>query len=203
MKSTLLIIATQKYFQYCGALLCQILVIMTTSWGFSQEQNLKRPFKDFFVTTSASHLIVFAKLENQFSEEMISSLKSGLPITFTFFVELYQGTGEDPIIRQHFSHSLSYDTLKESYKVSLSEANAKTFQFNELNQAHHFMSEINGVKIIPRDKLEGNSIYTLKVRAKIFKKTFPMGLQRILPFLYHWDLETDWQTLQFNYAQQL
>ncbi len=203
MKSILLITATQKYFQHCGALLCLILVIMTANWGFSQEQNLKLPFKDFFATTSASHLIVFAKLENQFSDEMISSLKSGLPVTFAFFVELFQGKNEDPIIRQHFSHSLSYDTLKESYKVSLSEANAKIFQFNELSQAHHFMSEVNGVKIITIDKLEENSIYTLKIRAKIFKKTFPMGLQRILPFLYHWDLETDWQTLQFNYAQQL
>ncbi len=201
MKSIFLITAIQKPLRYCGTLLCLLLVTITASWGFSQEQAPKRPFKDLFATTSATHLIVFGKLNSQFNEEMISGLKSGLPITFAFFVELYQGTGEEPILEQHFSHSLSYDTLKESYKVSLSEANAKIFQFKELNKAHHFMNEVNGVKIISLDTLEEKTIYTLKIRAKIFEKTIPMGLQRILPFLHRWDLETDWQTLQFNYAQ--
>ncbi|PID40178.1 MAG: hypothetical protein CR984_04525 [Proteobacteria bacterium] len=181
--------------------MCLLLVTMTNTWAFSQEQDRRHPFQDLFVTTSATHVIVFGKLENQLSDEMISTLKSGLPITFAFFVELYRENKKAPILRKHFFHTLSYDTLKESYKVLLGEANAKISQFSELNKAHNFMSEINGVKIIPIEALDEKSIYTFKIRAKLFEKTVPMGLQRILPFLHHWDLETDWQTLQFNYAQ--
>ena len=107
--------------------------------------------------------------------------------------------GEEPVAQQEFSHTLSYDTLKDSYQVLLGEANAKVLLVKNLERAHQLMSEINGLQVVELASLVENSSYRLRIRAELFEKTMPMGFHRLLPFFSHWNTETDWQILEFNY----
>lgn len=159
-------------------------------------------FNELVVTTSATHLLVFGHIANSFSEEMISGLKSGVPIDFSFFVELFRqnpGESRQMVTELQFRHTLTYDTLKDNYKVELEEFNNKVVSFTELAEAQNTMSEVNGVKLLELSQLTPDSTYRLRIRADLFKQTLPLSLHHILPFLSWWDRETDWHTLEFNY----
>ena len=180
------------------------LLAITASYCFSKEDaTRKTTFSDLIATTSETHLLLFGVVDNSFTKEMISSLQSGVPIDFTFFVDLYQKgkTKETPrqLTQLEFRHVMTYDTLKESYRVELGEANNKIVHFQSLARAKKTMSEINGLKVLELSRLIPDNTYQLKIRAELFEKTLPMGLRRYLPFLSWWDRETDWQTIEFNY----
>ena len=68
-----------------------------------------------------------------------------------------------------------------------------------LPQAQKAMNEINGLKVIKLSDLIPNDSYTLRVRAELYKKTLPMGLHHVIPFISWWDIETDWYSVDFNY----
>lgn len=180
-------------------LFCLILAFLTTGYSLSGESKDKQPFQEFIATTSETHLILFGVVNSTFTDEMLSALKSGLPIRFSFQVELYRDQFDEPVVVQDFAHTLTYDTLKESYEILLDEANAKVFQASTLDEAKTVMNEINGLKIIRLEKLAPGNRYRLRIRGHLFEKTLPMGIHKVLPFISAWDDETDWQVLEFNY----
>ncbi len=165
------------------------------------KKNSAPVFSDVIVTTSSSHLLLFGMLENGFTDEMIQGLHSGLPIHFSFFVELRQGSKEEQdekIASIKTGHVLSYDTLKEIYKVELEESSKRFFSFQSLESAKKVINEINGMKIIELSKLVPEVPYTIRIKAELYKKTLPMGLHQIVPFVSWWDIKTKWHSLTFN-----
>lgn len=180
-------------------LLFLLLAFLTTGYSLSGESRDKEPFRDLIVTTSETHLILFGVVNSTFTDEMISAVKSGLPIRFNFQVELYRDQLDEPVVLLDFAHTLTYDTLKESYEILLEEANAKTMQAQSLDEAKTVMNEINGLKVVQMEKLVPGNRYRLRIRGHLFEKTLPMGIHKVLPFISPWGAETDWQTLEFNY----
>jgi hypothetical protein len=157
---------------------------------------------DVILTTSETSLLMFGVLKNSFNDEMIQGLHNGLPIQFSFYIELNKPRRywrDERIVSLEYKHTLTYDTLKESYKVELDETNQKIFTFPTLAQAQKSMNEINGLRIIKLTELVPDGSYTLRVRAELYKKTLPMGLHHVVPLISWWDIETDWNTVDFNY----
>ncbi len=162
----------------------------------------KATINELTATTSETHLIVFGTLENSFTSEMIEILNSGIPLRFSFFVELYKTTEKWPdelVVAYNFQHIMTFDTLKETYRVTLEEDNNKVLSFRSLFEAQKEINEINGAKVIELNQLLPNNTYKLKMRAELYQKTLPLSLHTILPFLSWWDVETDWHTITFNY----
>lgn len=159
-------------------------------------------FSDVILTTSETSLLMFGMLNNSFTDEMIQGLHNGLPIQFSFFIELNRSRKhwrDERIISMECRHTLSYDTLKEIYKVELDETKQKTFTFPSLCEAQKAMNEINGLKVIKLSDPVPDGSYTLRVRAELYRKTLPMGLHHVIPFISWWDIETDWHSVDFNY----
>jgi len=184
-------------------LLILFLLFFTVQVSSSVAIPKKTPsFFDVILTSSDANLLVFGVLKNGFSEEMLQGLHSGLPIRFSFFVELNRTRKhwtDERVASMTFTHTLKYDTLKEAYKVELEETSQKTFTFQSLTQAQKAMAEINGLKVITLSSLIPNDSYTLRIRAELSKKTLPMGLHHIVPFISWLDIETDWYSKDFNY----
>ncbi len=158
--------------------------------------------KEFTATTTKSHLILFATLKNSLTKEMKEVLHSGLPLNFTFYVELYKIQGswsDEQIIAYSFKHSMKFDTLKEMYQVTLEEGNNKTVSLKNLSDAEKRINDVNGVKVVSLDQLIPDSRYKLKIKAKLFQKTLPLGLQSIFPFLSWGTIETNWRNIEFIY----
>lgn len=166
------------------------------------KPDLKASIKELTATTSETHLILFGTLENSFTSEMIEILHSGIPLRFSFFIELNKTAEKWPnelIITHNFQHIMAFDTLKESYRVTLEEDNNKVLSFRSLFDAQKIMNEINGAKIVELGQLIPDNMYQLKIRAELYRKTLPLSLHSIFPFLSWWDNETDWHTIDFKY----
>ncbi len=165
------------------------------------KKNRIPTFSDVIVTTSSSHLLLFSMLENGFTDEMAQGLHSGIPIHFSFFVELNQadkGWKDEKLVSVETQHILSYDTLKETYKVEIEESSKRFFSFQSLEEAKKAINEINGMKVIELKKLLSDVSYSIRIKAELYKKTLPMGLHQIVPFVSWWDIKTEWHSLTFN-----
>jgi hypothetical protein len=189
--------------KYTSFLLILSLLLFTVQVPSSVAIEKKdRRFSDIILTPSDTNLLVFGELKNGFSQEMLQGLHNGIPIQFTFFVELNRVRKnwiDERIVEMSFGHTLKYDTLKETYKVELEETSQKTFTFQSLAEAQKAMTEINGLQVIKLSKLIPNDTYNLRIRADLSQKTLPMGLHHIIPFISLWDIETDWYSTDFNY----
>lgn len=191
---------------YCKSILFNLIVLVimlfSTVAGAQVAAEKKATINEMTATTSETHLIVFGTLENSFTSEMIELLHSGIPLRFSFYVELYKTTEnwrEELIIANNFQHIMTFDTLKENYKVTLEEDNHKVLSFRSLFEAQKEMNEINGVKVVELKQLLPDNRYKLKMKAELYRKTLPLSLHNILPFLSWWDIETDWHTLTFTF----
>jgi len=191
---------------HCKPLLFNLIIFATiffsTCVGAQVTPEQKATISELTVTTSETHLIVFGTLENSFTSEMIELLHSGIPLRFSFYIELYKSTEKwrDELITTHnFQHILTFDTLKENYRVTLEEDNNKVLSFRSLFEAQKEINEINGVKVVELKQLLPDNSYKLKMKAELFRKTLPLSLHNILPFLSWWDIETDWHVLTFTF----
>lgn len=133
---------------------------------------------------------------------MIEILQSGIPLHFTFYIELNKITEKLPdeqITALTLQHTMTFDTLKESYKVTIEEEKNKNYSFRYLLEAQRMINEINGAKVIELSQLIPENIYKLKVRAELYRKTLPMSLHNVLPFFSWGDVKTEWHAIEFKY----
>lgn len=178
-----------------------MLLLITVQTSISVPKKTDDPvFSDVTVTTSRSHLLLFAMLQNGFTDEMLQGLHTGLPVHFSFFIELGHADGDwkNRLVSLETRHVVSYDTLKETYKVEIEESGKRFFSFQSLDEAQKAINEINGLKVVELDRLEQDTSYTIRIRAELYKKTLPMDLHRVVPFISWWDVKTGWHSITFT-----
>jgi hypothetical protein len=154
------------------------------------------------VTNSSSDVLLYGKVVNGFTSEMEAALQNGIPVTFTFMVELYTVRRTWPdwqITALTFDHTLSYDSLKEEYRVELQEKGGRTLATRSLAEAQELMTQVNGLRVIPLTQLKPDENYLLKIKAKLARKTLPLNVHALIPFWRLWDFETDWHHVIFRY----
>lgn len=158
--------------------------------------------RNVVVTNSRSAVLLYGKVENGFTPEMLAALQNGIPVTFTFMVELYKVRRTWPdhqLAALEFDHTLSYDSLKEEYRIELQEKGGRTTATQSLAKAQDLMSEVNGLQVISLARLEPNEEYLLKIKAKLSRKTLPLNIDELIPFWRLWDFETPWRQVEFRY----
>ena len=65
-----------------------IIFILSCSIQLFAAEKKTPELVDIIVTTSAEDLLLFATVKNGFSEKMITGVENGLPVSFTFHIEL-------------------------------------------------------------------------------------------------------------------
>lgn len=166
------------------------------------QERINPNISDILITTSKTHLLLFCTIKNSFTSEMMEGVRSGIPITFTFLVELEKIKKNWPDLKLGeltIQHTLSFDALKEEYQILIPERNNKIVTTKSIDKAQELMTELNGIKIIKRNELIPDAPYALHVKAKLAEKTLPMNMHYIVPFISLWDFETDWRTIEFRY----
>ncbi|HIP39711.1 MAG TPA: DUF4390 domain-containing protein [Desulfocapsa sulfexigens] len=192
--------ATMRHPFLYFALFLSLIFLAGSSVLASSNQEVQ--FKDITITTSNTHLLLFGVIKNDKTNELVQALHSGIPMRFTFFVELFRTRDSWPdeeLMSVSFVHTLKYDTLKEQYELEIEEQKNRTLTFKNLDEAIKTMNDINGLKVIELKKLEADNSYELRIKAELYKKTLPMNLHYVIPFISMWDLETDWYTIEFTY----
>lgn len=175
-------------------------LIFTPPLCAKQEQEPE--LTDIIITTSESHLLLFATAKNCFSQEMIQGMQNGIPITFNFHVELNavrSGWFDATLVEETLTHTLRYNSFKKEYEITLSEKKGPAVTTRSLEEAKELMAEVNGFALIERKNLTPDSPYTLRIKATLAETTLPLGMHYVLPFTSFWNFETDWRTIEFRY----
>jgi hypothetical protein len=183
-------------------LILQLFGLCAAAHGSAADAKRKATFREITATTSDTHLLVFGTLDNSLTPEMTTILHSGIAVKFSFFIELHktkENWPDEQVIAFTFQHAMSYDTLKENYRITLEEDNNKVLSFKSLVEAQKVLNELNGAKVIDLKQLIPDNRYKLKIRAELYQKTLPLSLHSALPFLSWWDVATDWHSIELTY----
>lgn len=169
--------------------------------GVSGRESAR--IEDIALMNSEHDLLLYFSLKDAFTEEMVKGIENGIPVTFSYFIELCQipaGEPEKKIISQAFDHTLNYDPLKQEYAVEMEERKVSVITFKSFAEAKTAMTDIHDLQLAELARLETEGSYMVKVKAKLAKKTLPLNFQYIIPFWQLWKFETDWYSLSFTYG---
>ena len=158
--------------------------------------------KDIIVTTSENDLLLFATVRNAFTEEMLAGVRQGLPVVFTFRMELVKARKlwlDITLVESTVTHTLSWDEGAQVYRVAFSEDEGRVETTASLDEARQLMTELNGVKVITLDQLVPDAPYAIHFKVTLKKGSLPLGLGALAPAAVWGDFETDWRTIEFRY----
>ena len=154
------------------------------------------------VTNSSRDLLLYAHLDHGLDAKAVEGVKNGIPATIIFEIELDLVRHQWPdkeIGSFEIEHTLSYDNLKDTYNVLLTENGAAAMSGRSLDEARALMAEVNGFILAPLSALEPDHTYVLKVRARLRQKTLPFYFDYLIPFGGIGGYETEWATTTFHY----
>lgn len=158
--------------------------------------------RDIVVTNSSTDLLLFLKLVDAFSPEIIIGVKNGLAATFNFEITVdlvREGWPNKEITRTRVDHTLRYDTLKREFRLALSENGPEEATIDSEERAMARMAELNGIKLLALHALEPDRQYVLKVRAILAKQDLPPYVRYLIPFGNFWNVHSEWYAVRFRY----
>lgn len=182
-------------------LLCGLLLLPCPGRSVAASEPTPE-IKDIIVTTSDNNLLLFATVKNSFTQEMIEGVRNGIPVVFTYYLELVKTSSnwlDTTLVESTVTRTMTFDSGKQEYRVAFSDQNGKVVTTIDLEQAKLLMAEINGIKVIDLTRLVRDAPYAIHFKVTLKKGSLPLGLHRLLPIPALWDFETDWRTIEFRY----
>ena len=173
--------------------------IFPTHQLYAQEATIT----EFTVSNSNDQLTLYLTVDNCFTDEMLAAVHNGIPITFTFYVNIYRersGWFDKKIREYQFNHTMKYDNLKKEYTVHREE-NGDSRSTSSLDEAKLVMAEINGFDVLPLNEIVPHEAYRIEAKAKLARKSLPLYFHYLIPFTSLWDFETDWHQLTLRLTQ--
>ena len=177
-----------------------LFLVFGTQAGLAAESGGR--IEEVVVANSSDHLLLYFKVADAVSEEMERGLASGLPLVMSVYVELYSWSGGGAgrmIHRLERLSQLSYDNLKDHYRVEVVGGDGPVQNTSSLERARLLFSEISGLPLLPLSRLNGGGDYLLRIKARLEEKSRPWSLGSIWPFGSLWGSETPWHETRFSY----
>jgi hypothetical protein len=157
---------------------------------------------NIIVTNTRDDLLVYLTVKNAFPPDIENTINSGVPATFSFFINLYRVRRfwlDQEITQIDIAHTIKFDNLKKEYMVTRSWEGGRTMTVKTFGEAKKLMTEIDSLTLVSLAQLEKGKQYQIRAKAKLSKLTLPFYLHYVLFFVSLWDFETDWYTIDFIY----
>lgn len=152
---------------------------------------------EILVTNNGNDLIFFSYLRDGFPRISDERLQSGLPMTFTYYVELRKKRAlwvNSRVAFKTFVNSVKYDNLREEYIYTKSEGEQKeTRVTKDYKEMQRWVTILEGAKLIDYNQLEPGEKYYVRVKAEIKPLSAPFPLKYLKPFFPFLDQDTSWQ----------
>jgi len=138
-------------------------------------------------------------LSDGFSDEVREKIASGLPVTFTYYLEVARRRPlwfDKILLRKTVTTTVTYDTLTHQYSLSKKVNDEVTESSVAVNDADmmRWMTSLERVRLADPTTLgdvEGDSLY-IRVKSRLQK--------RFVLFFIPWDLETGWEKVRLSLA---
>jgi hypothetical protein len=179
-------------------ILWSLILIIPYDLAYAHKTDLE----NMVLNSVNGDLVVSFKLQNVFSSQMEEVILNGTPITFTYFVELFEVRDfwlDKNIINIKIDHMLKYNVLKKEFVIKRSWGIDKVSITASFAEAQNLMIEISSLRIIPFNWLENDSRYQMAIKAELSKGNLPLSLRSALFCTPSWSFETDWYILDFNH----
>lgn len=187
-----------KFLVRITAVLCVAALLLMTSTANAQDARLE----NIIVTNTRDNLLLYLTAKGAFPPKIIKAIQSGVPATFTYYINLYLVRGlwfDKKIAEIQVTHTMKYDSLKKEYVVTRSWEGNRPMVAKTLDEAQKLMTEVDSLDVVPLSRLEKGQQYQIQAKAQLNKMTLPFYLHYVLFFVSFWDIETDWYTIDFIY----
>lgn len=155
---------------------------------------------DILIMNDANNITVYARVTNCFTKKMESAILAGVPMTFTYLLELYQeqiNWFDKKINEATAKQTIKYDNVKKKFYVFTEDH--KLFGFDSFDNAKKAMADLNGVAVASTKDMQKGENYRLKIKVKLDRVTLPMDMEYVFFFVSLWDFETGWYQQKFVY----
>jgi hypothetical protein len=166
--------------------------------GHAQDAKLS----NIIVTNTRDDLLLYLSVKGAFPPKIEKTINSGVPATFSFYVNLYRKRllwPDAKITELTLLHTIKYDNLRQEYLVTRAWDNHSSYAVKSFQEAKKLMTEIDSLTVAALHQLEKGERYQVRAKAKLSRLTLPFYLHYILFFVSLWDFETDWYTIDFIY----
>lgn len=147
------------------------------------------------VSNTRDRLLFFLELRGAFSKKIKEVVLSGVPVTFSFDIALYQVRDfwpDSEITEKTVINRIKYDALRKEFSVRRAWESRKPVVVNSFDAARGLMTEINGLDLLPLIMLKEGRYYQIRIRATCRGK-------RHFVFWPSWGFKTDLYTIDFLY----
>jgi hypothetical protein len=152
------------------------------------------------MTGSGDSVQLYFEVENAFNEKLVTAVNSGVNISFSFPIIIYQVRNlwkDKKIAQLDLTSTIKYDTLKKEYIVTRTWKSPEPVKVTSFEEAAALMTKIDGLSLSPVKGLMKGETYRIKAKARMNKVARPKYLKFVLFFLNTWKLETRWESVNF------
>ena len=172
---------------------CFFFLILLLSTGPAHASGAE--LSNLVIKNNREDLLIDLKINGVFTNEMRAALSSGIPVSFTVLVILYEVHDfwfDTRLAHITTNHNIQYDALKKEYSILRAWEKTGPLVVKEFDNACLLISEITGLKITPLSVLKKEKHYQVTVKSELVDKKFHI-------FNLPWGFETDWYTINFIY----
>ena len=148
------------------------------------------------VGTKGKVVVMHAQLVDGFNDSIMDAIENGVPISFTFVVELIQKNNiwKDTLVSGNtINHTIQYDSLKKVYRFSESgkSVNRKIITRNK-ESYHQLMLTLENIPIASTRRLTLNEKYYIRVKANLETDRMWFPFNHLFSFLPYNNFEASW-----------
>lgn len=132
-------------------------------------------------------------VENCFTEKMEEAIQSGIPTTFTFYINFHQKRWwkDRKLASVEFRHTVQYHPIQKVYQIKLGE-NHLSLAASSLGEAKKLMSRVTEFSLQSSAPVEPGVPAYFRIKAELDPVRLPLHLEYLFFFVSLWDFETDW-----------
>ena len=148
------------------------------------------------VGTKGKYVVMNARLVDGFTEKIQEAINNGVPIGFTFEIELRQDNTAwvDSLISSNkVRHRVQFDSLKKIYRFTEIGKNVRrNIITRKKSRFQNLMLNLKDIPIAPIYKLDPNEKYYVRVKADLETDRFWFPFNYIFFFVPFSEFETSW-----------
>lgn len=168
--------------------------LLLPSFGICEEARIDD------VTVAKAPLKVSFLVRGAFTKDIEEAIKSGIPTSFNFIIELNKVNSlwpNEQLGKWEFKHTVKYDSLKEEYEILFGEANEKGIRTKDFGEMKRLMTTASSVAVAPYSPVRMGEEYEFRIKAELHTVEMPLLLDYVLFFMKFWDFETGWYSYRF------
>ena len=148
------------------------------------------------VGTKGKVVLMNARLVDGFNNSIMDAIENGVPISFTFIVELRQKNNlwsDDLISSNTINHTIQYDSLKMVYRFSESGKSIKRKIITRNKENYQkLMLTLENIPIASTRRLTSNEKYYIRIKANLETDHIWFPFNHLFSFLPFNNLEAAW-----------